>query len=154
MHLSRALITKAPNNSFRASRSERKLELGGLTLGKLLLATLAVFAPAQPLLITVGILILADLITGMMAARKRGEAITSAAMRRSVTKLFIYNVVILTGLLMEKYVLRDIIPVMKLCGSVIGLVEFKSLLENCESILGEKIFEAILKRLGSKNDQK
>lgn len=117
-----------------------------------LLSLLAVFAPIQPLMAAVAVLIVADTITGIIAAYKRGEEIRSSGLSRAVVKLFVYQVVIVTGFLMEQYIVPDLgVPVVKLLAGVIGVVEFKSLLENVESVTGLDLLK-IKKALGSKND--
>ena len=117
-----------------------------------LLSVLAVFAPIQPLLITVGVLIAADTVTGIIAAYKRGEEIKSSGLSRAITKLFVYQVVIITGFLLEKYMLSDLgVPIVKLLAGVIGVTELKSLLENSESVTGVDLLK-IKKALTSKND--
>ena len=118
----------------------------------ILISLLAVFAPIQAVMITVGALIFGDLILGMWAAKKRGEQITSAAMRRTVTKMFVYQLAIMTGFLLEFYIMGEILPIAKLVAGVIGMVEFKSLLENATAITGTD-FKDLIKKLGSKNDQ-
>lgn len=123
-------------------------------LDKLLVAFVAALVPIKMVLITVGILIMVDLITGIWAAKKRGERISSAVMRRTVSKFLIYQTTIITGFLLQTYLLDNIIPVSKLVASVIGLVEFKSILENGNSILGEDLFKVIIQKLGSDNDKK
>lgn len=125
-----------------------KLWLKGLAL-----SVLAVLAPIHTVMITVCILIIADLITGIWAAYKRGEKLTSAAMRRTITKLLIYQLTVITGFLLEKYLLEGLVPASKLIASVIGLVEMKSVLENAESILGQPLFKKLISRLGSDNDK-
>lgn len=117
-----------------------------------LLSVMAIFAPIQTVLITVGVLIFIDLIFGIMAARKRKEQITSSALRRTVTKMFVYQVTIMTAYLGEIYLLGGLIPVVKMVAGVIGVVEIKSLLENSSELTGLD-FKAIIKILGSKNDQ-
>jgi hypothetical protein len=113
---------------------------------------LAVFAPIQALLLTVGALIVADTITGIIAAYRRGEEIRSSGLSRAVVKLFVYQMTIMTGFLMETYLLQDLgLPIVKLLGGVIGIVEFKSLIENVESITKIDLLK-IKKLLGSKND--
>ena len=110
------------------------------------------FAPIQPLMAAVAVLIVADTITGIIAAYKRGEEIRSSGLSRAVVKLFVYQVVIVTGFLMEQYIVPDLgVPVVKLLAGVIGVVEFKSLLENVESVTGLDLLK-IKKALGSKND--
>lgn len=117
------------------------------------LSILAVFAPIKMIIITVGVLIFADMFLGIWAAHKRGEDITSAGMRRSVSKLTVYQVAILTGFLVETYLLGGLISITSLVAGVIGTVEVVSLLENAQEITGTD-FRAIIKKLGSKNDDK
>lgn len=120
---------------------------------KTLLFTCIVFlAPIKPLLIGSIVVTGLDAITGVMAARKRGERITSAGLRRSVTKSLIYSVAIVAGFVVEKLLLADLMPVSKLAAAAIGLVEFRSVLENAAVILGQNVFAALMSRLGSAND--
>lgn len=110
-------------------------------------------APIHTVMIACGALIVIDLITGVWAAKKRGEAISSAALRRTVSKILAYEIAIISGYILQKYLMDDIIPVMKLAASAIGLVETISVLENVNSITGSSIFTALIKKLGSQNDQ-
>lgn len=118
----------------------------------LALAACAALAPIKAVLITVGILIMMDALTGMYAARKRGEELSSAAMRRTLSKFLVYQGVVITGFLLESNILDNLIPVAKICAGAIGMVEFKSILENANSIVGTNIFKAVLDKLGSDND--
>lgn len=118
----------------------------------LAIAILAIFAPIKAVMATVGVLIIADTILGIMAARKRGEKITSSAMRRTVSKAVIYQIALMSGFLCEQYLSGDLIPIVKIIGGVIGMVEMKSILENADEINGSPLFKAIIERLGSKND--
>jgi len=119
---------------------------------KILVSAMSVLMPIQGTLLTVGVLIFADLITGVWAARKRGEAITSAMLRRSVSKILVYHLVVITGFLVDTYLTGGLIPIAKLAGSVIGLVELTSIMENSNTILGRNIFKSIIVKLGSDND--
>lgn len=121
---------------------------------KLGLVILAALAPIQAVIIAVGVLVMADMITGVWAAHKRGESIKSAGFRRTVSKLLIYQIAIITGFVVEQYLVGGIIPITKIIGGVIGLVELKSILENANSIVGGDIFKLIIERLGSQNDIK
>lgn len=118
------------------------------------IAALAVLAPIHSMIIVVGILIFTDTLTGIMAAYKRGEKITSSEMRRSISKLFIYQTVLIGSFLIETFLIGGILPVSKLVAGTIGMVEVKSLLENAETILGQPIFKSIISKLGSKNEPK
>jgi sugar phosphate permease len=123
-------------------------------LGKLFLASMAALAPIKMVMITVGFLILADLVTGMWAAHKRGEKISSAAMRRTISKIFIYQLTVVSGFMLETYILDKMLPVAKIVAGVIGMVEFKSILENSNHIVGGDIFKLVIQKLGSENDSK
>lgn len=123
-------------------------------LTKLLLAIVAALAPIQAIIISVGLLIMADMITGILAARKRGEKISSAAMRRTVSKMLIYELAVVSGFLLEHYIMGGLVPISKVVASVIGMVEFKSMLENINKITGLDLMSEILKKIGSKNDEK
>lgn len=114
---------------------------------------IAIFAPAKALIISVGFLILADLALGIWAAKKRGEHISSAALRRTISKAAVYQIAVLSGFLVETYMLNGILPVSKIVASVIGLVELKSILENSDSILGYSLFKSVIAKLGSDNDK-
>lgn len=121
---------------------------------KTLLATLAILAPIKAVMITVGVLVFIDLATGIWAAKKRGESITSAALRRTVSKLTIYQICIISGFLLQHYLISDVVQIVNLLGGVIGMVELKSVLENSNGILGYDLFQEIIKKLGSDNDKK
>jgi len=120
----------------------------------LALSTVAVLAPIHTVMIAVGLLIGMDLITGIMAAKKQGDKITSAAMRRTISKMAVYQMVVVSGFLVETYLIDGIIPVVKLIGGVIGVVEITSILENANKILGENVFKKVIASLGSDNDNK
>lgn len=121
-------------------------------LQSLAIAILAVFAPIKAAVITVGVLVFGDLVLGIMAARHRGEEISSAAIRRTVSKLMIYEAVIMLCFLGETYLLDGLIPAVKILCGLIALTELKSVLESAEELHGGSIFKSVAKRLGSDND--
>lgn len=120
-------------------------------LYKGLLVLAATLAPIKTLLLACGALIVADMVTGMMAARKRKEPINSAEMRRSLSKMVVYQIAIISGFVLEKYMLDGLLPVSKVVSGVIGMVEFKSILENASVIAGQDILQLVIDKLGSKN---
>lgn len=122
-------------------------------LKALTVTIIAVFAPIQAVIISVGVLVVADMITGIWAAAKQDKKITSAGLRRTVSKFVIYQIAILSGFLVEKYLAGDIVPIVKILGGVIGAVELKSILENANVIAGGDIFKSIIQKLGSQNDK-
>ena len=111
---------------------------------------LAMLAPIYPLMGAVGVLIAADLVTGILAARKRGEAITSRAMSRTITKALVYQLAVISAFALEGLVG---LPVAKLIAAVIGLVEFKSLAENVKAITGVDLKQVIAKISSQKREE-
>ena len=119
----------------------------------LLLSTVAIFAPIKALLLVTGLLIFSDLVTGILAARKKKKKITSAGLRRTVTKIAIYNTAIILGFLTETYILDGFLPLSKIAAGLISVVELKSVLENLDAINGSSIFKTLIQKLGSVNDE-
>lgn len=120
----------------------------------LLIATLAVFAPIKSVLIVTGILIFADLITGILAARARKEKITSAGLRRTITKMFVYNLAVVLGFLVETHMTGAAIPIVKIVAGFIGLTEFLSILENLNALGKGQLLKGLIEKLNSFNAKK
>lgn len=120
----------------------------------LVIAIASVFAPIKAVFIVTGILIFADLLFGVIAAKKRGEKITSAGLRRTVTKVFVYNSAVALGFLVETFMLDGFVPVSKIAAGLISVVEFTSILESLNFINGSPVFKALIEKLGSVNDKK
>lgn len=119
----------------------------------LLVSIVAIFAPIKMMIITTGILIAADLITGMLAARKRGEKITSAGIRRTTSKSAVYLAAICLGFMVEVFMIDHLVPISKIVSGLIGITEIKSVFENLDVISGNPILKQILAKLGSDNDK-
>lgn len=119
----------------------------------LAISIIAVFAPAKAMILTSLALVLVDLVTGVLAARKQGQPITSAGLRRTISKLFIYEIAILLGFLTQHYLTGDIIPVSNIIAGFVGLTELTSCLENLNTIGGGQILKAVLNKIGSVNDK-
>ena len=111
----------------------------------LILTFLAVyFAPAYPIMIGIGFLVTMDFFTGILAAKKRGEIITSKKMRPTIMKGFGYMASILIAFVMQNVFLTDM-EVMKIVSGLIAMIELKSLDENLTYITGKSIFKQFLK---------
>lgn len=121
-------------------------------LSNILVACVAALAPIHTVMLAVGVLILADLATGILAALKKRNKISSAVMRRTISKMFVYQLTVVCGFLLETYLLDGLLPIAKIVAGVIGMVEFKSVLENVNVITGQDIMKAIMEKLGSDND--
>ncbi len=118
---------------------------------KLVISLAAVFAPIQGVMISALTLILCDLITGIMAARKRGDKILSSGFQRTIVKLLVYEFAIALGYIAQHYLMLDTIPVANIVGSYVGLTELTSAYENINEISGGQLLKDIIAKLGSSN---
>lgn len=115
------------------------------------LALLVVFAPAQGMIVTSLALVLMDLITGVLAARKQEIPITSSGLRRTIAKVFIYEIAIILGFVTQQYLTGASVPVANIIAGFVGITELTSVLENL-NILGDgKLLKVVIDKLGSKN---
>lgn len=113
-------------------------------LASILTMVLAYFSPIYMIIIIICIFVIMDLITGVLAAKKKGEEISSHIMRNTVTKLLCYWATIVMAFLIQK----EIVPyswfiAVNLSGGIICLAEFKSLIENFGVLTGSKTFKKI-----------
>lgn len=103
---------------------------------------LAALIPQTDIFITVGVLILCDLFSGIYKAIKVGESVNSRKMSHTIAKIIFYNLAIITGTLIEVYIM-PLIPFTSLIASSIALIEFTSITENITKILGYDIFRKV-----------
>lgn len=115
-------------------------------LTSLLLAAIAVFAPIKGVLLATLVLVAGDLATGLWAAVKKRQPITSSGLRKTAAKALVYELAIVLGFVAEKYLLPEL-PVTKLLGALIAATELKSIDENFKRILGRSLFGDIIARL-------
>jgi phage-related holin len=102
------------------------------------------FSPAYPIMLGIGFLVMMDFITGMVAAKKRGEMITSKKMRPTVMKGFGYMASILIAFVVQNVFLTEM-EIMKIVSGLVVMIELKSLDENLTSITGKSVFKQFLK---------
>lgn len=118
----------------------------------LILSILAVFAPVKSAIISVGVLVFSDLVLGLWAARKRKEAITSAKLRQTISKLVVFEICLMLAFIVEVYLLGGLFPISKLAASYIGMIEFQSIVENLNDINGSPVFIKLIGLLNKKQD--
>lgn len=106
---------------------------------------LSYFSPAFPLMLAIGFFIVADFITGMIAAKKRGEILTSKKMRPTITKGIGYMIAILVAHVFQKNFLSGI-EVLKIVSGLIAFIEVKSLDENFKDITGKSLFKQFMSK--------
>lgn len=97
------------------------------------------FAPITWSIIAIGVLVFADVFTGIRAAKKRGERIHSRGMSRTVGKMLYYTIAIVLSRVMEIGFI-DWLPIAQLTSGYIALVEFKSNMENIATVTGVDVW--------------
>lgn len=120
-------------------------------LNALAISILAILAPIKMVIIMTLVLVVVDLITGVIAAVKRKEPITSAGFRRTTVKILVYELVVILGFLAETYLTGSVIAISKIISSFIGLTELTSIAENLSDITGQPILKILLSKLQSAN---
>jgi hypothetical protein len=117
-----------------------------------LLASLAVFLPIKELMLTIGFLVASDMVVGIWKALKLKQRIRSRRMSDTVTKLLLYQIAIMSGFLIETFIIAEIIPITKLVATVIAVIEFKSIIESIESVTGKDLWSKIKSIIGRKSE--
>jgi phage-related holin len=120
----------------------------------LTIAVVSIFAPVQPMLYAALSLVMVDLFTGLLAARRRKEKITSQGLKRTVIKLLVYEFAIVLAYITERYLTQGILPIANIMSSFVGVTELKSVLENVNEISGGSLLSTIIQKLNpTENDQ-
>ena len=104
------------------------------------------FAPISAALIGIGVLIFADVITGVKAASKRGESIHSRKLSVTVNKMIFYAIAIILARVMEVSFIPWL-PIAQLTAGYIAVVEFKSNIENIGEITNTDIWKHLKGKL-------
>lgn len=105
----------------------------------------AIFAPIEPILWTIGVLIVCDFIFGLYKAHKLNEEITSRKMGHTISKILLYNITIITLYLFDTYIMKSGLHIEKVGAVLIGMVEIKSIDESFVLIFGWSIWDRIKK---------
>lgn len=111
---------------------------------------LALVAPITSVMLTVVFLIIVDFIVGAYASVKKNEPITSERIANTISKFFIYNLVVLSAFLLEKYIVKEI-PFQRIIAGFIAIAEIKSIMENFNDIYGINPFKALIKLIRKKS---
>jgi len=112
-----------------------------------------ILSPVNGVMITMVFLIIVDFITGLYASYKHKIPINSERIGNTISKFFIYNLVILASFLLEKFIVEEV-PFLKIIAGFIAITEIKSILENFNKIYGVDLFKALIKllRIGGLSD--
>jgi hypothetical protein len=120
----------------------------------LVIASMGAFLlPIQPLMLLVGMMILLDTITGLWKAYKIKEKITSRKLSNVVSKMILYQGVVITLFILEKYALGEFVTyfvevpyfLTKLISIILISIELMSMHENFEAITKINIWKAFKK---------
>ena len=123
-------------------------ELMGKHIAALLIAITAILTPAVPIIIFTGVLIFSDTATGVWAAVKRDEKITSRALGRTATKIVLYSAVILLTFGFEVFFpALQYVHMGQIASGYICLVELKSIYENVSDITGLDIWSHLVGKI-------
>lgn len=115
-----------------------------------------VFTPIVPTLLWLGFFVFADTFTGVWKAKKKGEAITSKAFSKTVTKVMLYFLTIIMCHVIDTQFLNvSWLPasVLQLVAGFIAFIEFKSVMENVSDILGVPLWSWIKQKLNRTEDK-
>lgn len=110
----------------------------------LLIALIGIFSPTTPILSTIVVLVLVDLLTGIIVSRRTGIPITSDGLKRSVLKLLVYMIAVLSAFLVGNFLIGPLVPVLNIVAGLIGVTELKSVLENLDLISGGSLMKSII----------
>jgi len=111
---------------------------------------LALIAPIAAIMLTIAFLIVVDFITGAYASYKNKTPISSERIAHTISKFFIYNLVVLSAFLLEKYIVEEI-PFQRIITGFIAIAEIKSILENFNKIYGINPFKVLVKLIKKKS---
>lgn len=111
----------------------------------------SILAPLKEIVVAMLVLIVIDFVTGVYAAVKYRESVAPEKMINTVSKFFMYNFVILSGFLVERFILPEI-PLVKVISGFISLTELNSIFRNFNRIYGIDLRAAIRQWVGRHKD--
>lgn len=101
-----------------------------------------------PLYIAVGVLVVFDFLTALVAALKNREIITSAKCSRTILKMFVYGIMISAATMADRFIIDQGQIFADLMLAFVAITEFISIIENVNKT-GIDTPVNILKRLKS-----
>jgi uncharacterized membrane protein len=109
----------------------------------------SVLLPIRDFLVITSALVFLDLVTGVLAAKRRNEKIRSRALMRTTVKLLLYYSAILATHGVE-VTFAEKIPLTYITAFTIAVTELKSLLENVDAGTGSRLAKMIVDKLTKK----
>lgn len=106
--------------------------------------TIGFFEPLWVLILWFLIFVCCDAITGISAAIKERQIITSNKLQKTIIKLMMYSMTIILLHSIDSFmIIRIDIGLARICAAVICGIELYSILENCYRITGNRIFKIL-----------
>jgi phage-related holin len=109
-----------------------------------LLALSAYFAAIHQIFLIVGVLVITDTITGVYAAVRRGDPITSSKFKRVVVKMFFYQLSVIVAFFVDKIFPDNSQLIVRAVAVAIAVTEVKSFSENMKFITGMDIWASVM----------
>jgi hypothetical protein len=113
----------------------------------ILLAAWLGLAPIHSSVVAALCLPCVDLLLALLSAHKAGRPILSAGIKRTVAKVFMYEMAIILAFITEQYLLSALVPAVRMVTGLIGITELKSCLEHLDELSGQPFFAALLSKL-------
>ena len=105
---------------------------------------LGFFEPLWVLMLWFFIFIACDFITGISAAIKERQIITSNGLSRTIKKMLMYCMVIVLVHAIDKDMLVFVdLSLARVCATIICGIELYSILENCYRLTGNSVFKVL-----------
>lgn len=117
-----------------------------------LASILSIFIPIKAMAIAALCVTILDMILGVAAAKKQGLPITSSGLKQTIIKIFVYEMALILGLIIQKYLMQDSMPLTNLVATLIGCTELKSVAENLEIISGQPFLTALITIISNKQN--
>ena len=102
---------------------------------KILMSLVAIIAPLQSSILAMGFLIMADLVLGILASRKKGIPFSSKRLKDTGIKMLVYNTLLISGFVAQTYMVNWL-PFVKIVLTFLAIVEITSLSESFQAITG------------------
>lgn len=107
-------------------------------------SVMAFFEPLWVLILWFFVFIACDFVTGISAAIKERQIITSNGLSRTIKKLLMYTMVIVLVHAIDKDMLVVVdLGLAKICATIICGIELYSILENCYRLTGNAVFQIL-----------
>jgi hypothetical protein len=113
---------------------------------------LAVLLPSAEYVIIAAFFVLSDTLTGVLAAKKKGERFNSLRLFDTVPKLIAYGTAILIAAVIQWKFMPEF-PCIKGITLFVVYIELKSIDENITAITGQSMFKKIIQLINPKRDK-